>query len=197
DSSALVGLGRNAFQNGDLDGATRYFEAALKVNPRQPEALKELAQADLRLGRIPQACLRFEQLTQIEPYDHEIRYSYAQALKLKGDEARARSETQLAVRLKTEHDHILQLRFAILKDPNDVASRFEVARWMLGHGHAEEGLKWTREILRADPRHAPTHRLLADYYQKQGDPGLATYHRLMASSGPDNGPGAEARPGTP
>jgi tetratricopeptide (TPR) repeat protein len=181
DAKAWVGLGRNAFHSGDLVGATTDFEAALRVNPREPDALKELAQTDLRLGRFAQAAQRFERLTQIEPYDHEVRYSYAQALKLKGDEARARAETELAARLRKEHDQILQLRYKILQDPKDMSSRFEVAKWMLEHGHAEEGLKWAGEILRADPRHAPTHRVLADYYQKQGDSGLANYHRLMAS----------------
>ena len=44
-------------------------------------------------------------------------------------------------------------------------------------------MRWTSEILRTDPRHAPTHRLLADHYRKQGDAGLANYHMLM-SSGP-------------
>ncbi len=61
-------------------------------------------------------------------------------------------------------------------------SRLKVARWMLEHGHAEEGLGWTKEILRGDPSHAPTHRTLADYYQKRGEAGLANYHRLMAAS---------------
>ncbi len=88
DVLALVGLGHNAFQHGDLDGATRDFEAALKIDPRQPDALKELAQVDLRLRRYGQACRRFETLIQIETYDYEIRYSYAQALKLAGDDAR-------------------------------------------------------------------------------------------------------------
>src|SRR5579883_636743 len=103
DAKALVGLGRNAFQSGDLAGATTAFEAALKADPRQPDALKELAQTDLRLGRFAQAAQRFELLTQIEPYDHEIRYSYAQALKLKGDEARARAESDAAARLREQH----------------------------------------------------------------------------------------------
>jgi tetratricopeptide (TPR) repeat protein len=181
DASVLVGLGRNAFQSGDLDGATRHFEAALKVDPRQPDALKELAQAELRLGRVAQACEHFERLTQIQPYDHEVRYAHAQALNVKGDAARARSETEMAARLRKEQDRILQLRYTILQNPNDVESRFEVARWMLDHGHVEEGLKWTREILRSNPRHAPTHRKLAEYYEQHGDPGLANYHRLMAN----------------
>ena len=45
---------------------------------------------------------------------------------------------------------------------------------MLEHGHDDEGLKWTREILRADPNHVPTHRVLAEYYQKHGDLGWRT-----------------------
>jgi Flp pilus assembly protein TadD len=183
DARALVGLGRNAFQSGDLGGATKHFESALAADPRNPDALRELAQGDLRLGRFAQACQRFALLTHVEPFDHEIHYSYAQALKLNGDTDRARSETELAARLRAEHDHILKLRYKILGDPNDLASRFEVAKWMLEHGHADEGLKWTREILRADPRHAATHHALAAYYQEHGDAGLANYHRLMASTG--------------
>ncbi len=182
NASALVGLGRNAFQNGDLDGSTKYFEAALKVDPRQPDALKELAQTDLRFSRFAQASRRFEILTQIDPYDHEIRYSFAQSLKLSGDAERARAESELAARLRKEHDQLLPLRFNILKNPNDVESQFVVAKWMLEHGHNDEGLKWTKVILRTNSHHAPTHRVLADYYQKHGEPGLANYHRLMASS---------------
>ena len=52
----------------------------------------------------------------------------------------------------------------MLKNPQDLDTRFKVAKWMMEHGHEDEGLKWTKEILRADPRHAPTHRVLADYY---------------------------------
>ena len=187
DSSALVGFGRNFFQRGDLDTATQYFEAALKVDPRQPDALKELGQIDLRLGRFRKACERLGRLTEIQPYEYEVRYSYAQALKLSGDQARFRIETEHAARLRKEQDHILQLRASLLSNPNNAAIRFEVAKWMLENGHQEEGLKWTAEILRAEPRHAPTHRLLADYYQKHGNPGQANYHRLMASTEPNGG----------
>ena len=56
---------------------------------------------------------------------------------------------------------------------------------MFEHGHADEGLKWAREILRADPHHGGIHQVLADYYAGHGDPGLANYHRTMASSSQD------------
>jgi tetratricopeptide (TPR) repeat protein len=181
DVSALVGLGRIAFQRGDHDQASKHFEAALAVDPRQPEALKELAQTDMRRRRFSQACRRLELLVQLDPYDPEIRYSYAQALKLQGDDDRARPEFELATRLRQEQDRLVDLRHKLLKTPSDLESRFEVARWMLQHGHDKEGLDWTKEILRTEPTHAPTHRLLVDYHQKHGEPGLANYHRTMTA----------------
>ncbi len=187
DASALVGFGRNFFQRGDLDTATQYFEAALKVDPRQPDALKELGTIDLRLGRFKKACERLGLLAEIQPHEYDVHYTYAQALKLGGDLARSRIESEIAARLRKEQDRILQLRTNLLRDTNNSAIRFEVAKWMLENGHEQEGLKWTSEILRAEPRHGPTHHLLAEYYQKQGNPGRANYHRLMASTEPDGG----------
>jgi predicted Zn-dependent protease len=187
DTAAFLGLGRNAFQQGKIEEADRYWETGLQTNPRDPETLKELGQLDLRLGRIEQACQRLKLLNEIEPYDHEIRYSYAQALKLAGDTGQSRKQLELATRLRKEHDQIVQLRYSVLKNPGDLDSRFQIARWMMEHGHEDEGLKWTKEILRADPGHALTHGVLADYYGKHGEPGLANFHRLSARNGPGSG----------
>lgn len=183
DEAALVGLGRSAFQQGDIEASTRHFEAALAVNPNRPEALKELAQIDLRRGRYRDARDRLETLTRIEPFDADIRYSFAQALRLVGDDARFRAESERAGQLRKENVRVDELRNALLRKPGDVDARYEVARWMLDHGHQAEALDWTAVILRASPNHAPTHRLLADYYQRQGNAGLANYHRMMAGPG--------------
>ena len=101
--------------------------------------------------------------------------------------SQSRTELEAAARLRKEHDQIVQLRYGVLKNPRDLGTRFQIAKWMMEHGHEDEGLKWTKEILRADPRHAPTHRVLADYYGKHGEPGLANYHRLSAQDRPDGG----------
>ena len=186
DPAALLGLGRNAFQQGNIDHARHYFELALKANPREPEALKELSQIDLRLGRYPQACATLERLIEIEPFDHETRYTFAQAKKLAGDLAGASRELAQAARLRKEHEDIVRLRSKLVQDPKNVGVRFAITKWMFEHGHEDEGLKWTREILRADPRHVPTHKLLSEYYARKGDAGLANYHRTMASAGQDD-----------
>jgi Flp pilus assembly protein TadD len=182
DTAALLGLGRNAFQQGDIERSRQYFEKCLAANPREPETLKELSQIDLRAGRSRQASERLALLTQLQPFDHEVHYSYAQALKLAGDEAQARVELSHAARLREEHDQLVRLRYRLVQHPDDLDARFEVAKWMLEHGHEDEGLRWTKEIFRADPRHASTHNILAAYYQKRREAGLANYHRLMAST---------------
>jgi hypothetical protein len=69
-----------------------------------------------------------------------------------------------------------------------------VAKWMIENGHVREGLDWTSEILRAEPRHVPTHRLLAEYHQKQGNLGQANYHDLMAKTELERGTTAHAQP---
>jgi tetratricopeptide (TPR) repeat protein len=183
DAAAYVGMGRNAFQQADIDAAIHQFEKALEVSPHDAVALKELAQIELRLGRFPKARERLELLTRIDPFDPDAHYALARVLKILGNEQRAREEGERAVQLRKEETEMVQWKETLLQKPADPAARFEVARWMLLHGHHDEGLRWTAEILRTDPRHAPTHRLLADYYQKQDNLGLANYHKLMAAGG--------------
>ncbi|MGC8641537.1 MAG: tetratricopeptide repeat protein [Isosphaeraceae bacterium] len=181
DAVALVGLGRNVLRRGEIEAATQYFQDALQANPRQLDANRELAQIELRQRRYEKACQRLRMLTEIEPSDREIRYAYAQALRLTGNEAEAKVQNDLAAKLRETQDLVLTLRSKVLANPRDLVSRYQVAVWMFEHGHSEEGLKWAKDILRIDARHAPTHRLMADYYASKGESGLANYHRLMAT----------------
>ena len=111
---------------------------------------------------------------------------YAQALKLAGDDQRATVELEHAARLRKENNEIGELRRALLSDPNNLNACFRVTKWLFDHGHQDEGLSWTKEIFRREPRHVPTHRLLAEYYEKNGDAGLANYHRVMAVTGQES-----------
>ena len=55
----------------------------------------------------------------------------------------------------------------------------EAAEWLLNHGHDQEGLEWTTQILRDQAGHAPTLELLADYYQRKGETGRANYYQHL------------------
>ncbi len=182
DASAQVGLGRIAFREGDIEGSACDTSSRFSRQTRAlADALRELGQIDLRLGRFQKARERLELLTRIEPFDYQVRYSYAHALRLAGDDARSDAELAQAARLRKEQDEIGQLKSRLMMDPRNSDACFQVAKWMFDHGHQEEGLFWTNEVLRAVPRHAPSHRILAEYYEKHGDAGWRTITRLVAS----------------
>ena len=49
------------------------------------------------------------------------------------------------------------------------------------HGHEEEAIEWAELVLAANPSHPAMNRLLADYYRKSGQVGLANLHEALAS----------------
>src|SRR5262249_52323151 len=123
DAAAMAGLGRTALQAGDVEGAARAFESALEADPRQLDALKGLARVDIRFGRFDRARRRLEQLAGLAPFDHEVHYAYAQALKIAGEPERARVESERAARLRGDEERILRLQSSLLNNPSDLASR--------------------------------------------------------------------------
>lgn len=177
----LVGAGRVAILKGDLPAATRRFEAALKVDPKEKVALRELALIDLSGGRNAQAVARLRQAVEADPFDPEIRYTYSRALKALGETDRAAEEAAATERLKKEQQRVIDLRQDLVQHPDDVDLRAEAAKWLIEHGHEKEGLEWTALILKQKPGHPATCRLLVDYYTRQGKLGLANFYRIDAA----------------
>ena len=61
--------------------------------------------------------------------------------------------------------------------PNDLAARYEAGVIFLQYGMTQDGLHWLSTALELDPNHRPTHRALADYYERTDDKELAAWHR--------------------
>lgn len=181
---ALVGAGQTALQSGDLTGATRLYDEALALDPREPVALRELALIDLRAGRFERARDRLAIVVEIDGFDPEVRASYARALKMSGDDPKSMEQSEIVERLRREHRRIAEIRESLVTNPNDLELKSEAARWLLEHGHDQEGLEWTELILRERPGHRPTCQALAEYHEKQGNIGLANYYKTAARGGP-------------
>lgn len=178
-TAAIVGLGRLALLKGDIQEAERRFEEALAIDPKLPRALRELALLDVKFGRIRQARDRLEQAVRVEPEDLELHYSYARVLAAAGDTKAAAEQTRIAEKLRKDQKQIDELRLQLASQPDNLEIRSEVARWLIEHDHEQEGLDWTRRILSAKADHPATCRLLADYYAKKKNPGLANYYRML------------------
>ena len=61
-----------------------------------------------------------------------------------------------------------------------------------------EAIEWAELVLAAEPSHPAMNRLLADYYRKSGQVGLANFHEALASpprpAGEPSRSGASASP---
>jgi Tfp pilus assembly protein PilF len=191
DVQALVGAGRTALELGEVAATTRYLDRALAIDSKNLAALKERANLDLRNGANADALRRLDDAVRVDPYDAEVAHSRSLVLSRLNRSDEAKTEQQRASRLRRDRAELLETRGKLTSDPNNNELRYQVARWLIGHGQGDEGVRWAKNILASDPAHAATNHLLADYYQRRGDAGLANYYRLQVparsgekSSGP-------------
>jgi predicted Zn-dependent protease len=189
DPAAHLGLGRAYSELGDETAALRHLDRALELAPNDVPTLIERAQIDVRNGSFTRALDFLGRAAQVDPFEPEVHYCQALVLNRQGRRDEARAEQETCRRLRSDMARINEIRIGLVRDPNNRTLQYEAASWMILHGHPDEGLRWANRLLRLDPDHAPTHQLLADYYARQGQHGLANYHRFQRS-----GAGSEDAP---
>jgi Flp pilus assembly protein TadD len=117
-SSANTAKGINALQAGDAQGAKAYFEAALKTNPKDAEALHYLGVADEKLGDKPGA-----------------EKAYKDALKVRPDLAEAAGNlAALYIDAQKWDDAIALLKPAVQKQPERTELHENLALALAGKG---------------------------------------------------------------
>jgi Tfp pilus assembly protein PilF len=60
---------------------------------------------------------------------------------------------------------------------NDPALRYEAGMIFLRNGFTQDGLHWLHTTFDVDPKHRPTHKALAVYFERTGEEALARHHR--------------------
>jgi Flp pilus assembly protein TadD len=177
DPAGLFGAAVAALLVGDEDTAIRHLDRALLRKPDDPTVLGERAAIDIRRGDAAAALPRLDQAVRIDPYDPGLRRLRAQALDQLGRRDDARSERLAARRLKDENERLTEIQQRLVRAPQDQAPRIEVAQWMLDHGRDDEGFRWAKLILQDHPGHREASRILAEYYARKGNAGLANFYR--------------------
>ncbi len=184
DAQGYIFAGRAAMEEGEIDRAADLYRKAIERAPADPEALREMAAIDLRRNAIDDAIARARAAIAADPYDPEPYYVLARALKIQGDDPGSAEASRTAQRLRDEHAAMSDIRAALIQKPGNLELRREAAKWLLEHGRAAEGLEWAELVLRDAPDHADTLQLLADHYDRQGDPGRANYYRARLPRAP-------------
>jgi predicted Zn-dependent protease len=182
DSLGYVGAGRNALELGDEAGAVRYLDRALQLAPEDPVALGERALVDFRRADFSSALDRLNRAVAIDPFDPELFYRRSQTLDQLGRRQGAKADRDAVVRLGKDRARFQEIRRHLVRSPNDLSAKCEVARWMVEHGHVEEGVDWARLVLREQPSEPGMNRLLAQYYRTRGNLGMANFYMARAGS---------------
>ncbi len=181
DPAGHLGAGLVALDRGDSDAATRHLDRALALAPAAAAALSARAWVALSRGEPAEALALLDRAVRSDPFDVEVRHRRGLALARLGRADEARSEQEEAARLREDARRLSEIQQALVRDPKSHDLQAQVARWMLTHGHDDEGLRWARKVLRERPDHPASNRLMAEYHDRRGESGLANYYRSRSA----------------
>ncbi len=180
DPAGHLGAARVARALGDDADASRHLDRALDLDDRDTGTLSLRAELAARRGDLPSALDDLDRAVALAPYEPEIRYNHSLLLARLGRGEDAAKERALVDRLRADHNRLNQLREGLLRSPGDDDLKAEMGRWMLDHGHDEEGRRWAEEIVQRHPGHLIANQLLQTYHARRGEVGLANFYRSQA-----------------
>jgi predicted Zn-dependent protease len=168
---------------GDTDEAEKVLDGVLARAPHHPLALGERGKLARRLGDLEKAETLLKEAVARDPGSYATRYQLFLCLEQRHKTKEAREEHDRMQRLHEDLErhqkimtHLMQAR------PRDADLRYEVAMIAIRSGAVKDGLYWLKSALEVNPNHGPSHRVLANYYQRMGNPGLAAHHRQLAEA---------------
>jgi tetratricopeptide (TPR) repeat protein len=181
DPLGYLGAGRNALELGDEAEAVRWLDRAVALAPQDSVVLAARATIELRQGRLEAALTYFDRAVKAYPFDPANRYQRMLILTRLGKKAEADAELRALEQLRTDQADFNRISRELLRSPRDPQLRSAAARWLMAHGHEDEAVEWANLVLRSYPSHPEMNRLLADYYRKKGQLGLANFHEAQAA----------------
>ena len=174
-----LGAGRNAAELGETDAALEHLEYAIKLTPNDPLTCRSIAELLSRKGELHAALAHLDRAVATDPFDLEVRHSRGLVLARLGRTEAAESDQAKANQFRKELDVLLTAQAKLVRLPNDREAQVCIMSWMFAHGKAMEGERWAKNLLREVPSQPDACRLLAEYYDKGGQPGLANSYRAQ------------------
>jgi tetratricopeptide (TPR) repeat protein len=177
-ADVLARLGHCRFLQGRAEEARQLMEAAVQKLPDDSTLLQNLASLDRQEGRADQAERRLRHALEVDPTDVGAEYNLVLCLQHQGRD----KEAAAALEHCTKHRALVDRANQLLKDEarhptRDPGPPAEVGALLLGIGQERLGMYWLDQALIRDPGHQASHRILAEYFEKKGEPQKAARHR--------------------
>ncbi len=147
------------------DAKALYYRGRLELNRAKPGA----------------AAPFLRRAVELDPSDPELLYTLFQCVQHTGTPSEIKEAEERWRRCEADLRRVGELARMIARSPQDPDLRCEIGELFLRNGRIIEGIRWLESALRVQPDHAPTHKVLAAYYERTGRPDLARYHNSQAS----------------
>lgn len=166
---------------GQTDEAIALLDKVIAKYPPDARAFHHRGRIELNLGRADAALPLLQRAADLDRSEPAILYSLLLCLQRVGTPEQIR-ETEARLRqCETDLKRVTELSVAVSRSPYNPDLRREMGELFLRNGREDEGLRWLQSALALQPKHQPTHRVLADYYEKVKRPDLAARHRTLAT----------------
>jgi Tfp pilus assembly protein PilF len=177
---ASVGLAACRFEAGEPALAVPLLDRVLAAQPDNPAALLLRGRAALELGEVDKAAPLLRRAVAADSSSPEALHQLIQCLTDQGKKVEAKELNDLLQSLVADLRRLDALIREIGRDPFDMRHRHEAGVIALRIGLFDDGLKCLEGALECPGDQRPTHAVLADYYQKKGEPERADFHRRAA-----------------
>jgi len=174
-----IGLGRALMKLGRQEEAEKLLDVLARKYPYDAPVLLERGKVVLDNPAAAEPWLR--RAAERAPGDYQAQYTLFLCLQRKGDEAGAREVKKKVDQLSAGRKLMSDFSEQLKRNPYDLQVRCDLAKLFLDQGDQKEGVRWLKEALKMDPTHRLANKLLADYYEQSGQPGLAAPYRQRAN----------------
>jgi tetratricopeptide (TPR) repeat protein len=192
DLYALAGLADCQFSLGQFEAAQTTLGKVLPRKDAPAAAFLIQAKLDLALNKPEEAFHWLRRAEPLAPYEVDILYNLILACQRVGKEDEAKQYSSKLQKARKRFDHLDSIKKRILTETGNAGLRYEAGALALSLGRQDEAIHWLESALYLDPGHAPTHRLLADYYAKRGGGARGGGHRQARRWSAGRGPSPES-----
>jgi Tfp pilus assembly protein PilF len=173
----MIGLAKAWTKLNRMDDAERLLDQLVAKHPDEAPVLLERGRLALQRGQPGRAEQWLRRAATLAPSDYQTNYALLQCLNQQGKMKDAKEIQDKLRGLEADGARFRELTERLRQEPYDIGIRCEIARLFLREGQGTEVLHWLQTALKIDPRSPEANRLMAEYYEQNGQPVLARQYR--------------------
>jgi tetratricopeptide (TPR) repeat protein len=179
NADVLLGLARCRFDLAEWPAADALLDTLLAGSPSHAAAFTERGRLAFHERHPEQAETWLRQAVKLAPHDRAAHYLLHLALEAQDKRAEDQKVVARLREIEADSSRLTTLLSRLKEAPRDPGVRTEIGQVLLRVGREPEGEQSLRTALQYDPRFAPAHAALADYYERIGQGRLAAKHRRL------------------